>query len=201
MKLFLPILFLVNPIFLWANPALELKVILDGMKNFKANFEQSVFDESGQLLEETEGLVTFKMPNYFKWLYKKPHKNQIISDGQEIYIYDPDLAQVIISKINLNDGNNPAVIFMEKNIESSFNVNLITVDDDIWYRCTPKSDKTGYENIDLLFNDNRTLKSMLVTDFLKNKIIINFDFIENNLKIDDAFFMFNFPENVEVIKN
>ena len=110
MKLFLPILFLVNPIFLWANPALELKVILDGMKNFKANFEQSVFDESGQLLEETEGLVTFKMPNYFKWLYKKPHKNQIISDGQEIYIYDPDLAQVIISKINLNEGNNPAVI-------------------------------------------------------------------------------------------
>jgi outer membrane lipoprotein carrier protein len=42
---------------------------------------------------------------------------------------------------------------------------------------------------------------MRVIDGLQNKIIINFVNISQNPNIDEASFLFNVPENVEVIKN
>ena len=194
------LLFNLNINLLWASPADELSSLLNKTIAFSGQFSQSVYDNKSQLIEEANGKVVFKKPHFFKWIYQAPHQNQIIGDGETVYIYDPDLSQVIMSKFSQSKSNNPANIFFLNNIEESFKVTKILIDDETWYRCESKSKDIDYQSIEISFNEDK-IHGMRVIDGLQNKIIINFVNISQNPNIDEASFLFNVPDNVEVIKN
>ena len=194
------LLFYLNINSLWASPADELSSLLNKIIAFSGQFSQSVYDNKSQLIEEANGKVVFKKPHFFKWIYQAPHQNQIIGDGETVYIYDPDLSQVIMSKFSQSKSNNPANIFFLNNIEESFKVTEILIEDETWYRCESKSKDIDYQSIEISFNEDK-IHGMRVVDGLQNKIIINFVNISQNPNIDEASFLFNVPDNVEVIKN
>ena len=194
------LLFYLNINLLWAVPADELSDLLNKTIAFSGQFSQSVYDNKSQLIEEANGEVVFKKPHFFKWIYQAPHQNQIIGDGETVYIYDPDLSQVIMSKFSQSKNNNPANIFFLNNIDESFKVTKILIDDEAWYRCDSKSKDIDYQSIEISFNEDK-IQGMRVVDGLQNKIIINFVNIIQNPNIDEASFLFNVPDNVEVIKN
>jgi outer membrane lipoprotein carrier protein len=194
------LIFYLNINLLWAAPADELSSLLNKTIAFSGEFSQSVYDNKSQLIEEANGEVVFKKPHFFKWIYQAPHQNQIIGDGETVYIYDPDLSQVIMSKFSQSKNNNPANIFFLNNIEESFKVTKILIEDETWYRCESKSKDIDYQSIEISFNEDK-IKGMRVVDGLQNKIIINFVNISQNPNIDEASFLFNVPDNVEVIKN
>ncbi|EDZ65105.1 outer membrane lipoprotein carrier protein LolA [beta proteobacterium KB13] len=194
------LLFYLNINLLWAAPADELSSLLNKTIAFSGQFSQSVYDNKSQLIEEANGEVVFKKPHFFKWIYQAPHQNQIIGDGETVYIYDPDLSQVIMSKFSQSKNNNPANIFFLNNIEEYFKVTKILIEDEIWYRCESKSKDIDYQSIEISFNEDK-IHGMRVVDSLQNKIIINFLNILQNRNIDEASFLFNVPDNVEVIRN
>ena len=194
------LLFYLNINLLWAAPADELSNLLNKTIAFSGQFSQSVYDNKSQLIEEANGEVVFKKPHFFKWIYQAPHQNQIIGDGETVYIYDPDLSQVIMSKFSQSKNNNPANIFFLNNIEEYFKVTKILIEDEIWYRCESKSKDIDYQSIEISFNEDK-IQGMRVVDGLQNKIIINFLNILQNPNIDEASFLFNVPDNVEVIRN
>lgn len=187
--------------FLFAQPSSDLSILLNKNESFQGSFNQIVFDNQGQIIEEANGKVIFKKPHFFKWIYKKPHQNQIISDGEIIYIYDPDLSQVIMSQFSQSNSNNPALIFFQKNIEKFFKVTTKSIDGELWYRCQSLSDDADYESLELKFDSQGKVLAMNIIDRLKNKILVNFEDIQTNIKINEATFLFNVPENVEIIKN
>ena len=194
------LLFYLNINLLWASPADELSTLLNRTSVFSGQFSQLVFDNKSQLIEEASGDVVFKKPHFFKWIYQAPHQNQIIGDGEIVYIYDPDLSQVIMSRFSQSKSNNPANIFFLNNLEESFKVTKILIDDEVWYRCKSKLKDIDYQSIEISFNKDK-IKAMKVIDGLQNKIIINFVNISYSTDIDEASFLFNVPDNVEVIKN
>jgi outer membrane lipoprotein carrier protein len=194
------VLFYLNINLLWASPADKLSSLLNKTIAFSGEFSQLVYDNKSQLIEEANGKVVFKKPHFFKWIYQAPHQNQIIGDGETVYIYDPDLSQVIMSKFSQSKSNNPANIFFLNNIEESFKVTEILNEDETWYRCESKSKDIDYQSIEISFNEDK-IHGMRVIDGLQNKIIINFVNILQNPNIDEASFLFNVPDNVEVIKN
>ena len=187
--------------FLFAQPSSDLSILLNKNESFQGSFNQIVFDNQGQIIEEANGKVIFKKPHFFKWIYKKPHQNQIISDGEIIYIYDPDLSQVIMSQFSQSNSNNPSLIFFQKNIEKFFKVTTKSIDGELWYRCQSLSDDADYESLELKFDSKGKVLAMNIIDRLKNKILVNFEDIQTNIKINEATFLFNVPENVEIIKN
>ena len=187
--------------FLFAQPSSDLSILLNKNESFQGSFNQIVFDNQGQIIEEANGKVIFKKPHFFKWIYKKPHQNQIISDGEIIYIYDPDLSQVIMSQFSQSNSNNPSLIFFQKNIEKSFKVTTKSINGELWYRCQSLSDDADYETLELKFDSQGKVLAMNIIDRLKNKILVNFEDIQTNIKINEATFLFNVPENVEIIKN
>ena len=187
--------------FLFAQPSSDLSILLNKNESFQGSFNQIVFDNQGQIIEEANGKVIFKKPHFFKWIYKKPHQNQIISDGEIIYIYDPDLSQVIMSQFSQSNSNNPSLIFFQKNIEKFFKVTTKSIDGELWYRCQSLSDNADYESLELKFDSQGKVLAMNIIDRLKNKILVNFEDIQTNIKINEATFLFNVPENVEIIKN
>ena len=187
--------------FLFAQPSSDLSILLNKNESFQGSFNQIVFDNQGQIIEEANGKVIFKKPHFFKWIYKKPHQNQIISDGEIIYIYDPDLSQVIMSQFSQSNSKNPSLIFFQKNIEKFFKVTTKSIDGELWYRCQSLSDDADYESLELKFDSQGKVLAMNIIDRLKNKILVNFEDIQTNIKINEATFLFNVPENVEIIKN
>jgi outer membrane lipoprotein carrier protein len=195
------LLFYLNINLLWASPADELSTLLNRTSAFSGQFSQLVYDNKSQLIEEASGDVVFKKPHFFKWIYQAPHQNQIIGDGEIVYIYDPDLSQVIMSRFSQSKSNNPANIFFLNNLEESFKVTKILIDDEVWYRCESKLKDIDYQSIEISFNKDKIIKAMKVIDGLRNKIIINFVNISYSADIDEASFLFNVPDNVEVIKN
>ena len=187
--------------FLFAQPASDLSELLNKNESFQGSFNQIVYDNQGQVIEEANGKVVFKKPHFFKWIYKKPHQNQIISDGELIYIYDPDLSQVIMSEFSKSKSSNPSLIFFQKNIENFFKVTTKSIDGELWYHCQSISDNTEYESLELKFDSQDKVLAMKIIDRLKNKILVNFEDIQTSIKINEATFLFNVPENVEIIKN
>jgi len=105
-----------------------------------------------------------------------------------------------MSKFSQSKSNNPANIFFLNNIEESFKVTEILIEDETWYRCESKSKDIDYQSIEISFNEDK-IHGMRVIDGLQNMIIINFVNISQNPNIDEASFLFNVPDNVEVIKN
>ena len=171
------------------------------MKSLTGNFKQKVTDQNGAILQEVSGQFFFKKPNLFKWDYLKPLKSQLISDGELLYLYDPDLKQVVISQLKKIGGVSPAMLLVTKDIESLFKITRIRDKEIDWFKAVPHDpEKANFKEVFINFSQDR-LKFMTIIDGFDNKTEIQFIDINQNIKINDAFFLFNTPDGIDVIKN
>ena len=180
----------------------KLERILVKLNSFNADFVQIVKDSTNQIIDESVGRVMFKKPNYFRWEYKGPSKNEIISDGEFLYLYDQDLKQVIVSKLNKQLGMSPAMLLVSDNVHESFNTKLISNSSNIKkYEATPKDLESAFFK-QVIFNFNLgQLKEMKVIDNFDNETTIQFFKVIQNQDINEGKFLFNYPDDIDVIKN
>tara|TARA_Y100000748_G_scaffold219484_1_gene184466 strand:- start:27456 stop:28058 length:603 start_codon:yes stop_codon:yes gene_type:complete len=184
-----------------ANSHFELSEKLNKMKSLTGDFKQKVTDQNGAILQEVSGQFFFKKPNLFKWDYLKPLKSQLISDGELLYLYDPDLKQVVISQLKKIGGVSPAMLLVTKDIESLFKITRIRDKEIDWFKAVPHDpEKANFKEVFINFSHDR-LKFMTIIDGFDNKTEIQFIDINQNIKINDAFFLFNTPDGIDVIKN
>ena len=61
-----------------------------------AEFSQSLIDGSNNT--KSKGIIILKKPHFFKWVTQSPNKQEIVSNGKRLWIYDDDLEQLIIKK-------------------------------------------------------------------------------------------------------
>jgi chaperone LolA len=197
---FFIILFFCLPVF--ANPESKLSNILNEMNSLTGNFKQKVLDQNGAVLQEVSGQFFFKKPNLFKWDYLKPSKSQLISDGELLYLYDPDLKQVVISQLKKLGGVSPAMLLVNPNIESLFEISVIQDKKGInWFKAEPKEpEKANFKEVFINFFQ-KELKDMRIIDTFDNVTEIEFIKVNRNININDAIFLFNTPEDIDVIKN
>jgi len=192
-------------LFLSLNACAEnnnLEKILGKLNSFNADFVQIVKDSTNQLIDKSVGKVMFQKPNYFRWEYKSPSKNEIISDGEFMYLYDSDLKQVIVSKLDGQIVLSPAMLLVSDNIHEFFNTKLISNSTNTTqYEVTPKDlERAFFKQVIFNFNLDQ-LKEMKVIDNFDNETTIQFFKIIQNQYINEGKFLFNYPDNIDVIKN
>ena len=180
----------------------KLEKILIKLNSFNADFTQIVKDSTDQLIDESVGRVMFMKPNYFRWEYKAPSENEIISDGEFLYLYDPDLKQVIVSKLDKQVGISPAMLLVSDNFHEFFNTKLISnSSNSSKYKATPKDlDRAFFKQVVFKFNFDQ-LKEMKIIDNFDNETTIQFSKIIQNQDINVGKFLFNYPDGIDVIKN
>jgi outer membrane lipoprotein-sorting protein len=94
------------------------------------------------------------------------------------------------------------MLLVSGDISNSFDLNYVkNIESKNWFQATPK-DKllTTFKSVLINFEADK-IKEMRVLDNFNRTTIIIFKNLEVNNKINDEFFLFNTPENVEVIKN
>jgi outer membrane lipoprotein carrier protein len=151
--------------------------------------------------------MLFKRPNKFRWDYLKPYQNQIISDGDRLYMYDQDLRQVSINSIAKVGGSTPLLIIAGKNIEKYFtlkNIESQAGDESSqnikWVEAIPKEEGAGFSKVMLGLTENK-LSVMKIVDAFEHITTISFKNAKYNVSLSDNDFLFKLPNGVDVVQN
>ena len=167
---------------------------------FAGEFEQSLIDPDGRLLETTTGTLEIQRPGRFRWVYVEPYEQWLIADGTNIWSYDIDLEQVTVKPQADALANTPAVLLggsgeaMDQfKYDGSFDESGLT-----WVRLLPVDTDSGFRRVELGFY-NRQLDRMVFFDNLEQTTVVVLENVAVNEPIDDARFEFVVPDDVDVV--
>ncbi|MDP5290803.1 outer membrane lipoprotein chaperone LolA [Oceanimonas sp. CHS3-5] len=93
-----------------ADAAGELQQKLSALGRFSADFSQQVYDESGDPMQRAEGSMQLARPDRFRWHTTSPDESLIVSDGTDVWMYDPFVEQVSIVPLAQAVQNTPFLL-------------------------------------------------------------------------------------------
>lgn len=169
--------------------------------NIEADFVQYLLDASGSRLQETRGHMILAQPNQFWWQTEDPFAQLLVSNGDQLWIYDEDLEQVTVQKLDPQRTNTPALLLSgnSKDIGAEFNVVMQRGDQGlVFYRLTPKDPESLYQSLRINFKNNKLLE-MQIEDAMHQKTSLSFSNVVINPPIDASLFEFEVPENVDIV--
>ena len=182
----------------YADTAAETLVSkINNIQSMSANFTQKMEDSRNS--SKSNGSMSLMKPHFFKWTTTSPSKQEIVSNGRKLWIYNNDLEQLIIKKASDDISQFPYLILLSKNtskIDAMFNV---TEKSNGSYQLTPKTDEM-ISNIIIKFDKNQNLSSLIITTSLHQNTKITFSNVKVNTNaIKDSQFNFITPKGADVI--
>ena len=192
---------LAAPTFASSGPE-RLHAFLDQFRSLRAEFQQSVFDEDARQLDDASGMVYIERPGRFRWDYTKPYLQEIVGDGEKVWIYDSELEQVMVRPLGDALGDTPVMLLSsDEPVENSFQVRAIDGPDGYdWAGLTPLGEQVNFTEIRLGF-DGDTLRVMELTDAFGQLTRLRFAEVERNPDLEPQLFQFTPPEGADVFGN
>ena len=182
-----------------AGPADRLDAYLSKLGTVYSQFEQRVFDEQRNLLEQARGALLLDRPGRFRFEYSDPPQI-IVGDGEKIWIYDPELAQVTVQDMNdALDSTPAALLTSERPVAEVFRVETADLGGGFdWFTLTPKAEDAVFSGIRLAFA-NEELRRMELVDQFGQTSVIELVEIRHNPSIPTGAFVFKPPAGVDVV--
>lgn len=180
----------------------QLKSFLVDAKTIKAAFEQTVADGSGKVIQQSTGSMQLSRPGKFRWEYVKPYRQLVVGDGEKLWLYDPDLNQVTVKKLDKAIGSSPAALLAgDAEIEKNFNLKDGGADKNLnWVEATPKSSESTFERVRMGFAGNN-LSVLELKDNFGQTTVIRFANVQLNSKPAAGDFSFVPPKGADVISD
>ncbi|WP_324734517.1 outer membrane lipoprotein chaperone LolA [Pseudomonas paeninsulae] len=181
--------------------AQRLTTLLNQAKTISARFSQLTLDGSGTQLQETAGQLVLKRPGLFRWHTDAPMEQLLVSNGEKVWLYDPDLEQVTIQTLDKRLTHTPALLLsgdvseIQENFEISHKEGGNVVD----FILKPKSKDTLFDSLRLSFRSG-VLNDMQLIDSIGQRTNILFLSVKMNESVDDKLFSFEIPEGADVIQ-
>lgn len=178
----------------------RVESFLQGLEGLQAEFQQVLTDRSGRSIDEASGTLAIKRPNRFRWDYREPYQQVIVADGSRIWLYDTDLEQVTVRKLDDTLSATPAMLLSgEGKLEENFTVIGVKTEGGVqWVEMEPKRGDTDFKSVRLGF-EGATLKHMQLADKLGQTTRLTFTNVERNPVLDPSRFTFNVPPGADVI--
>ncbi len=83
---------------------------LAGIGAYRGRFEQSVRGANGRLVDRSAGEVAFERPGHLRWHVREPYEQLLVSDGESVWFYDPDLEQATRRKLGADIAQLPGLL-------------------------------------------------------------------------------------------
>lgn len=181
--------------------ASRLTRLLQPLKTYSADFEQQILDGAGSRLQSTHGHMWLSRPGKFRWEVEAPYKQVVVSDGEKVYLYDPDLEQVSIRSLDTRVAHTPALLLSgsANTLAESFDVTRQQQGATETFTLLPKSPDTLFEDLKLTFR-SETLRGLEMNDSTGQRTAIGFANVETNQAIADSRFAFEIPQGADVIR-
>ena len=177
-----------------------LKVFLTQTQTVKARFAQMVLDKNLKPLQQAQGVMQFSRPGKFRWDYLKPYEQTIVGDGVRLWIYDKDLNQVTVRKLDLALGASPAALLAGSNdLERDYKLTNLGVEKGLdWLEALPKNRDSMFERVRMGFGKSG-LEAMELRDQFGQVTVITFADVERNPRLGADVFRFTPPKGADVI--
>ena len=179
----------------------KLKIFVASTHSAQANFSQELLDKNGKRLQFATGTMQFERPGKFRWEYQKPYEQIIVGDGKKFWLYDVDLNQVTVKKLDAALGSSPAALLSGSNeIEQDFNLSDLGMKDDLdWLQAVPKKSDTSFTKVLMAFNAKSELIVMELHDTFGHRTVLRFSEIINNPAMSAQRFKFVPPQGADVL--
>ncbi len=204
--------------------------LLDRIQDFTADFSQESHIASIDRTQHGQGIVSFKILASlegessivkFRWEYRKPSVQEIISDGHIMWVYIPENRQVIesdISQVNAQQGQNP-ITFLSGlgNLSRDFVINWAADKTDqagdYSLLLKPREESQFIQQIEVVVSHEAVnewqeqqktgkafpIRVTQITDPTGNRTTIEFHDVQVNQDLADKLFSFERPEGVELV--
>lgn len=181
--------------------ASRLTHLLEPLKTYSADFDQQILDGSGQRLQQASGHLWLSRPGQFRWEVSDPYRQIVVSDGEKVYLHDPDLEQVTIQPLDTRVTHTPALLLSGKASALTENYQVARQQQGTLETFTliPKSPDTLFEDLKLTFRGEQ-LQGLQMSDSTGQRTAIAFDNVEANAPIEAARFDFQIPQGADVIR-
>jgi outer membrane lipoprotein carrier protein len=184
------------------DPTLKaLHSFLARLQTIEADFTQHVEESGGEVPQASRGRFSAKRPGQFRWDYREPFEQMILSDGESVYYYEVDLAQVSKTRAALLEETPAAFFVSDRPLNKTFT--LTVVEDPIWklpgVRMVPLQEGSIQELTLTLHPQKDEILNLTVLDSLGNRSRFTFQKIRYNQALESGRFQFTLPEGVDLI--
>ncbi|WFM70228.1 outer membrane lipoprotein chaperone LolA [Halomonas sp. CKK8] len=180
----------------------RLADILEPLETYVADFEQQILDGSGQRLQEARGRMWLSRPGKFRWEVDAPYEQLVVSAGEEVTLYDPDLEQATVQALDQRVTHTPALLLSGSadELTGSYDVTRRQQGSSETFTLVPKDPDTLFEELQMTFR-GEALDLLQMTDSTGQRTAIEFDNVRMNESLDDSRFTFEIPEGTDVIRD
>lgn len=179
----------------------RLTHLLSQAQTLTARFSQLTLDGSGTQLQETAGELSLKRPGLFRWHTDAPQEQLLVSNGQKVWLFDPDLNQVTIQTLDQRLTHTPALLLSGdvSKISDNFAISHKEGGSVVDFILKPKAKDSLFDNLRLSFR-NGVINDMQLIDGSGQRTNILFLGVQMNQPLDAAQFSFQPPADADVIE-
>lgn len=177
-----------------------LENFVRNIRTLQGRFEQSLVDADRQLVEESSGTLEIRRPGQFRWVYAEPYEQVLVADGLNVWSYDVDLAQVTVKPQAEVLSNTPASLLGGSSdaLEQFDYIGSFTDRGTVWIRLRPKDRESGFNKVELGFNDGQLTRMLFSDNLEQTTLIALFDVLLNG-DIEADRFEFCPPDDVDIV--
>ena len=181
----------------------DLKAFLNTTQTATGAFEQKVFSRGQE--EKTQagsGDFAFLRPGCFRWQYRLPFEEEMVSDGKTLWLYDKELEQVTVKQLTAALPATPAsLLFGNNDFSKDFHVKNWATDDGLnWIVATPKDEASTFAEVRIAFKSALPAK-MELKDAFGQETRLTFKDVQKNVPMKAEDFHFVVPKGVEVLED
>jgi outer membrane lipoprotein carrier protein len=196
-----------------ANSVDTLAQFLKNTHSGRADFHQVVTSPSkaGQPVrsKQSAGSFAFMRPTKFRFEYQKPFPQLIVADGQTLWLYDTDLAQVTARKQSQALNSTPAALIATATdlaaLQKDFTLQAQPDADGLqWVQATPNNKESTMSQVRLglsVSGQQVSLAKLDILDAMGQRSVLTFERFEVNPSgLTAASFNFVPPKGVDVVR-
>ena len=178
----------------------DLDFFYQRVNTFSADFEQIVLDEDLNRVEESSGHMWIERPGRFRWDYEPPLEQQIVSDGDRVWVFDVELDNITVRNLGNTLGRTPAILLAGRgDLDESYEIEDRGVHGRVSFvALIPKDDDGNFSEMQLGFEDGQ-LRQLQLADQLGQITRVVFNDNAVNPPVDSNLFDFTPPPGVDVI--
>lgn len=168
----------------------------------QADFTQTVYDRHQHIQQQSSGTMAFSRPNKFRWVYQHPYAQIIVGDGKRIYLYDEDLSQITIKRMDKAIGSSPAALLAGDNtVEKYYHFSdMSSIDGITRLTATPIDPEGPYQHIEMDFHHNQLVR-LIIQDNFGMTTDLSLSHLIRNPKLPISNFEFTPPVGIDVISD
>ncbi len=178
----------------------RFNTFLSATKSASGSFEQTIYDRNKKVVQESRGTLAFLRPGKFRWTYVKPYPQLIVGDGVKVWIYDEDLNQVTVKRLDQALGSTPAALLAGNNeVVKAFRITDLGVRDGLeWLEATPRGKDGSFDKLRMGFGFSG-LERMELEDSFGQTTVMRFTTFDHNPKLDASTFRFSAPKGADLL--